>query len=108
MMSKRPTKSDQRKPRQPQRRNAAQAATTMPLASAAAGATLHRIAGALEQIALSLPGGAANGDVDQSFAAADAFVWNPVGRMLPVTRVSRVEIGLLKGIDRMRDTLIEN
>ena len=69
MMSKRPTKSDQRKPRQPQRRNAAQAATTMPLASAAAGATLHRIAGALEQIALSLPGGAANGDVDQSFAA---------------------------------------
>jgi uncharacterized protein len=73
-----------------------------------AAATLHRIAGALEQIALALPGAAAATDVDQSFASADAFVWNPSGRMTPVPRVSRVEISLLKGIDRMRDTLIEN
>ena len=39
---------------------------------------------------------------------ADAFVWNPAGRATAVPRVSRVEIGLLKGIDRMRDILIEN
>ena len=43
-----------------------------------------------------------------SFAAADAFVWHPDGRLAPVPRVSRVDLGLLKGIDRMRDILIEN
>ena len=43
-----------------------------------------------------------------SFASADAFVWHPNGRLAPVPRVSRVDLGLLKGIDRMRDILIEN
>ena len=42
------------------------------------------------------------------FDSADAFVWHPNGRLAPVPRVSRVELGLLKGIDRMRDILIEN
>jgi len=43
------------------------------------------------------------------FAAADAFVWHPAGRILqPIANVSRVEISLLKGIDRMRDILVEN
>ena len=41
-------------------------------------------------------------------AHADAFVWHPDGRLSPVPRVSRVDLGLLKGIDRMRDILIEN
>ncbi len=44
-----------------------------------------------------------------NFAAADAFVWHATSRHLqPVQRVNRVEIALLKGIDRARDTLIEN
>ena len=43
-----------------------------------------------------------------SFGAADAFVWHPNGRLAPVPRVSRVDLGLLKGIDRVRDILIEN
>src|SRR5262249_39253792 len=43
-----------------------------------------------------------------SFASADAFVWHPNGRLTEVVRVSRVEIDLLKGIDRMREILIEN
>ena len=43
-----------------------------------------------------------------SFARADAFVWHPDGRLAPVPHVSRVDLGLLKGIDRMRDILIEN
>src|SRR6202035_4434510 len=43
-----------------------------------------------------------------TFESADAFVWHPDGRLAPVPRVSRVDIGLLKGIDRMRDILIEN
>ena len=40
--------------------------------------------------------------------SAEAFVWHPEGRLAPVPQVSRVELSLLKGIDRMRDTLIEN
>ncbi len=43
------------------------------------------------------------------FAAADAFVWHAASRSLqPVDRVNRVEIDLLKGIDRLRDILLEN
>jgi predicted AAA+ superfamily ATPase len=71
------------------------------------GATLpqeacERIAAALERLA---PGAGATPD----FAAADAFVWHPDRRRLvPVARVNRVEMSLLKGIDRMRDVLTEN
>ena len=43
------------------------------------------------------------------FSATDAFVWHPQNaRLAPVARVNRVEMSLLKGIDRMRDTLVEN
>ena len=43
------------------------------------------------------------------FSAADAFVWQPAARELaPVRNVNRVEMVLLKGVDRARDTLIEN
>jgi predicted AAA+ superfamily ATPase len=43
------------------------------------------------------------------FRAADAFVWHPATRGLePVARVNRVEIDLLKGIDRVRDILVDN
>ena len=43
------------------------------------------------------------------FAAADAFVWHPDGRRFqPVARVNRVDLSLLKGIDRLRDILLEN
>ena len=63
---------------------------------------LERIANALERLA---PQRAALPD----FAAADAFVWHPDGRRLaPVKRVNRVEMSLLKGIDRVRDVLVEN
>jgi hypothetical protein len=64
--------------------------------------TLGRIAAALER--LSPPGHAAS-----DFDAADAFIWHPKGsRLAPVPRVNRVEMMLLQGIDRMRDTLMEN
>jgi predicted AAA+ superfamily ATPase len=67
-----------------------------------------RIADALEAIAAHLSVNVpATGSAD-SFNSADAFVWHPDGRLAPVPKVSRVEIGLLKGIDRMRDILIEN
>lgn len=63
---------------------------------------LRRIANALERLAPAPASG-----VD--FAAADAFVWQQNGRkLLPVPRVNRVEMNLLKGIDQVRDILVEN
>ncbi len=70
--------------------------------------TAERIATALEAIASHLSAASPAGGTSDSFDAADAFVWHPDGRLAPVPRVSRVDLGLLKGIDRMRDILIEN
>src|SRR5690348_8847227 len=63
---------------------------------------LHRIAAALERLAPpALPA--------NDFAAADAFVWHAERHWLePVHAINRVEIGLLRGIDRVRDILLEN
>jgi predicted AAA+ superfamily ATPase len=63
--------------------------------------TLSRIVLALERLA---PRPSAAPD----FTVADAFVWQPDGSLSPVPRVNRVEMSLLKGIDRMRDLLVEN
>src|SRR6202161_1362359 len=66
------------------------------------GEILRRIAGALERLAPPSPR-------ETDLAAADAFVWHPEGRRLAgVLRVNRVEMSLLKGIDRVRDLLVEN
>jgi predicted AAA+ superfamily ATPase len=62
---------------------------------------LERIAVALERLA---PPSTSAADLD----AADAFIWHPDGRLVPVPRVNRVEMSLLKGVDRVRDTLVEN
>ena len=67
-----------------------------------------RIAGALEAIVAHLAATAPVALSQPSFGDADAFVWHPDRRLSKVTHVSRVAIGLLKGIDRMRDILIEN
>jgi predicted AAA+ superfamily ATPase len=61
-----------------------------------------RIADALERLAP-----AASAELD--FSAAEAFVWHPEGRKLAaVRRVNRVDMSLLRGIDRVRDLLVEN
>jgi predicted AAA+ superfamily ATPase len=63
---------------------------------------LERIAAALERLAPAAPAA-------PDFAAADAFVWRAEAQALaPVPKVNRVEMGLLKGIDRVRDLLFEN
>ncbi len=76
--------------------------------SAPAPAVVERIARALEAIAAGMSSAAAKPDNRGALMRADAFVWHPDGRLAPVPRVSRVDLGLLKGIDRMRDILIEN
>ncbi|KFC74368.1 hypothetical protein FG93_01246 [Bosea sp. LC85] len=64
--------------------------------------TLLRIASALERIA---PPARRAADL----TAADAFVWHPAAAELaPVAKVNRVELSLLRGVDRVRDTLAEN
>ncbi len=63
---------------------------------------LARIAVALERLAPPVPS-------ESNFAAAEAFVWQPDGRKLAaVHRVNRVDMSLLKGIERVRDLLVEN
>jgi len=65
-------------------------------------ALLQRIADALDRLA---PAPAPK----HNFKAADAFVWHAERQWLePVPAVNRVEISLLKGIDRMRDILMDN
>ena len=63
---------------------------------------MERIAAALERMSpapLKAP----------DFDSADAFVWHvSPDRLDPVTSVNRVEIDLLVGIDRSRNTLLEN
>jgi predicted AAA+ superfamily ATPase len=63
---------------------------------------LRRIADALDRLAPA-PG------PKHDFEAADAFVWHAERQWLePVPTVNRVEISLLKGIDRVRDILMDN
>ncbi|MBM7067869.1 ATP-binding protein [Actibacterium sp. 188UL27-1] len=63
---------------------------------------LERIAAALERMApapLSAP----------DFTVAEAFVWHVApDRLAPVDRVNRVDLALLLGVDRSRDTLLNN
>lgn len=64
--------------------------------------TLSRIAAALDRLA---PGPLPPPD----FAHADAFAWHVApDRLEPVDHVARIDIGLLVGVNRSRDILLEN
>ncbi|MDI1263044.1 MAG: ATP-binding protein, partial [bacterium] len=106
-MSKKAKKTTTRATPKPASRRLAKTATKRP-AKASGDATAERIAAALESIAIHLSAASPKAASRESFGSADAFVWHPDGRLSPVPRVSRVDLGLLKGIDRMRDILIEN
>ncbi len=72
------------------------------VSSTVPGDVFERIANALERLAPPHPR-------PPDFTIADAYIWYPSGRTLaPVPRVNRVDMSLLKGIDRMRDILVEN
>ncbi len=63
---------------------------------------LARIALALERLSPTPPPA-------PDFDAAEAFIWRAdSGALAPVARVNRVDLSLLRGIDRVRDLLVEN
>ena len=63
---------------------------------------LRRIADALDRLAPPQPSGIVSND-------AEAFIWQAdTGSLTPVAAVSRLDLELLVGIDRARDTLLEN
>ena len=63
---------------------------------------LSRIADALDRLAPPPPAPA-------NLQAAEAFVWYPAPpRLVPVARVSRVDLALLKGVDRQKQILLDN
>jgi predicted AAA+ superfamily ATPase len=63
---------------------------------------LRRIAEALERLSPPSPPPA-------DLAAADSFVWRAEEhRLIPVASVARVELALLRGVERVRDILLAN
>ena len=110
-MSKKPGKTAPRKAAKPAPKRPAparRAAAAKRPRAAKPPAMDERIALALEAIVANMAAASPKLSNADSLASADAFVWHPDGRLAPVPKVSRVDIGLLQGIDRMRDTLIEN
>jgi hypothetical protein len=106
-MSKKTRKTTKQTATKRTSRRAVPAATKRP-ATPTDAETTARITVALESIAASLNASAPRPSNADSLKNADAFVWQPSGHLVPVPKVSRVDLGLLKGIDRMRDILIEN
>jgi len=63
---------------------------------------LRRIAEALERLSPPPP-------LPADLGEADAFVWRAEEhRLIPVANVARVELSLLRGVDRVRDILLAN
>jgi len=61
-----------------------------------------RIADALDRVAPPPP-------APPALESAEAFVWHPApARLAPVAKVSRVEIGLLHGVERQKRLLLDN
>jgi predicted AAA+ superfamily ATPase len=71
-------------------------------ADPATAALLERVASALERLAPPPP-------ARPDFDAADAFIWQSEPEaFLPVPKVNRVPISLLKSVEQMKDTLLAN
>jgi predicted AAA+ superfamily ATPase len=63
---------------------------------------LKRIAEALESLA-------PKPHVEPHWQAADAFLWDPrTAGLVPVPHVARIDLSLLKGLDRQRELLVAN
>ncbi|MEM7067509.1 MAG: ATP-binding protein [Pseudomonadota bacterium] len=70
---------------------------------------IDRLNNALDRITEILERKFATSPSQTNLDEADAFVWHAETSVLqPVHKVNRVEMGLLKGVDRVRDILLEN
>jgi uncharacterized protein len=83
--------------------------STAPRPATGAGPAEDRLAAALERVAAALERMSPPPAPVPDFSAADAWLWavDP-DRLIPIARVNRVEMDLLVGIDRARDTLLDN
>jgi predicted AAA+ superfamily ATPase len=106
-MSKKPNKTSRRPAKKAPAARTTKTAAKRPR-PAAAPPMEERIALALEAIAAGMAATAPKRSNADSLASAEAFIWHPDGRLAPVPKVSRVDIGLLQGINQQVDTLIEN
>src|SRR3979490_3104709 len=106
-MSKKPSKTVPRAASKASSRKLPIAATKRPAAPSEHD-TADRIARSLEAIAAHLSAASSKPGVADSLGSADAFVWHPNGRLAPVPRVSRVDLGLLQGIEPRRDIPMQN
>src|SRR6202163_1391996 len=106
-MSKKPSKTRPRAVSRASSRKLPMTAAKRP-AAASKPDTADRIADALEAMAAHLSAASPTPNAADAFGNTDAFVWYPDGRLAPVPRVSRVDLGLLKAIEQVRDILIEN
>src|SRR3712207_4352819 len=69
---------------------------------------LERIANALEDIAAKLPAERL-ASPDLTLGPADAYHWEAAtGKLLPVDKVNRVPLDLLKGVDSVKAPLLQN
>ena len=47
--------------------------------------------------------------IEPDFAAADCFVWSAENHgLVPIKKVNRVDLSLIRGVDHVRDILFEN
>lgn len=71
---------------------------------------LEKIANMLKKIHKSIERAVPPKTPKPNLTTADAFVWQtvPVAHLQPVLRVNRVDLSLLKAIDRNRDMILEN
>ncbi|MGM4886137.1 ATP-binding protein [Tardiphaga sp. 862_B3_N4_1] len=106
-MSKKPNKTSRHPAKKAPATRTTKTAAKRPR-PAAAPPMEERIALALEAIAAGMAATAPKRSNADSLASAEAFIWHPDGRLAPVPKVSRVDIGLLQGINQQVDTLIEN
>ncbi len=71
--------------------------------------TNMQISSLLERVATALERLAPQETPEAEISAADAFIWHrETGQLVAVSKVNRIDMKLLRGIDRNRDILLQN
>lgn len=71
--------------------------------------TIETLSAKLDELIAAISRLSPPSPVPTDIASADCFVWNAeTGLLDPVQRVNRVDIDLIRGVDRVRDILMDN